>query len=181
VGPTNGVLRVKHVAPPSDDHRQYQFDAPSHDAILERRMSDHRYWVGTPTESSTWWCGNGAAPVRAIALKDRSIQRIGRGSQGSQVQARNPGRLLRRWRGFPKLASLTDSQDSRERVIRRRGAIIMPDKTLESTPGTSNEASAPGQPDKKPRAPKEDGFCNPRDGRGPLRKCDDQHAKLPVH
>ena len=57
----------------------------------------------------------------------------------------------------------------------------MTDKTLEPTPGASNEASPPERPNKKEHAPKEDGFCNPRDGRGPLRKCDDQHAKLPVH
>jgi hypothetical protein len=32
-----------------------------------------------------------------------------------------------------------------------------------------------------PKNLKEDGITNPKDGRGPLRKCDDSSTKLPLH
>ncbi len=57
----------------------------------------------------------------------------------------------------------------------------MQDRAHEPTADTV-KPTAPTECDvKKPHARKEDGFSNPKDGRGPLRRTDDQGAKLPTH
>jgi hypothetical protein len=57
----------------------------------------------------------------------------------------------------------------------------MQDKTRESEQDASNRAATADTTAKKHHMPKEDGLSNPRDGRGPLRRTDDQCCKLPLH
>jgi hypothetical protein len=53
----------------------------------------------------------------------------------------------------------------------------MPDKIMDSPAPASQPRPHQTEPN---QARHDDGITNPRDGRGPLRRCDDQAAKLPL-
>jgi hypothetical protein len=57
----------------------------------------------------------------------------------------------------------------------------MQDSTHEPPADAGQPVPAADRAAKTPHAPKEDGLSNPKDGRGPLRRTDDQGATRPSH